>query len=326
MDAMKAIRFARFGGPDVLTLDEIAATLPGSREVVIDIEAASVTPGDWKLREGHLQQIFPVRLPCIPGRDGAGSVAAVGDQVDYARVGDAVCFTAERTVQGSYAEQIVRDAAGVVPLPPGLSFAEGAALMHAGTCAWIALVRFAGLQPGQKILIHAAAGAIGGMAVQLAKHLGAAVAATCSARNSEYVRGLGADLVLEYDREDFARGLRDCDVVLDLVGGDVHRRSYPVLKEGGSLVWLIAQPVEDCSARYGVRFVQAHIHDDPQALAAVIDLARRSVLKPQVSRLMPLAEAAQAHRLVQGNANSRGRVILDIRGRASHRPVQHAAA
>lgn len=323
---MKAIRFAQFGGPDVLTLDEIAATLPGPREVLIDIEAASVTPGDWKLREGHLQQIFPVRLPCIPGRDGAGTVVAVGDEVDYARVGDAVCFVAERTIQGSYAEQIVRDAASVVPLQPGLSFAEGAALMHAGTCAWIALVRFAGLQPGQKILVQAASGAIGGMAVQLAKHLGASVAATCSARNSEYVRGLGADLVLEYDREDFARKLRDCDVVLDLVGGDVHRRSYPVLKRGGSLVWLIAQPIEDCSVRYGVRAIQAHIHDDPQALAAVIDLARRGVLKPQVSRLMPLAEAAQAHRLVQGNANSRGRVILDIRGRASHRPLPRAAA
>ena len=319
---MKAIRFARFGGADVLSFDEVDSPRPGRGEVLIDIEAASVTPGDWKLREGHLQKIFPLTLPCIPGRDGAGRIAAVGEGVDYAKPGDAVCFTAERTIQGSYAQNIVRDRASIAPLPAGVSFAEGAALMHAGTCAWIALVNFAKLQPGETIVVHAGAGAIGGMSVQLAKHIGATVIATCSARNVDYVRGLGADRVIAYDREDFAADLRDVDVVLDLIGGEVNARSYPVLKKGGRLVWLIGTPFEDRSAQFGVKTLQAMIHDDPVSLAGVIDLAGRGALIPQVSRLMPLAEAAAAQSIVQGNANSRGRVILDVRGRASEIPVQ----
>lgn len=318
---MKAIRFAAFGDPGVLTLEQIPAPQPGPREVLIDIEAACVTPGDWKLRAGHLKQVFPVALPCVPGRDGAGIIVATGDQVDYVSVGDAVCFVAERTVQGSYAEQIVRDAASIVSLPASLSFAQGAALMHAGTCAWIVLSGFARLERGQKILVHAGAGAIGGMAVQLARHLGAFVAATCSARNADYVRSLGADVVIEYDRSDFSTQLHDYDVVLDLIGGDVHRRSYPVLKRGGRLVCLKALPIEDRSAEFGVHLMPAPIHDTPQALAAVIDLARRGLLTPQISRVMPLAQAAEAHRIVQNNENSRGRVILDIRGRASQCPA-----
>ena len=120
------------------------------------------------------------------------------------------------------------------------------------------------------------------------------------------------------------RGFRDVDVVLDLIGGEVHARSYPVMKKGGRLVWLIAKPFEDRSAQFGVKLVQAMIHDDPVSLAGVIDLAGRGVLVPQVSRLMPLAEAAAAQSIVQDNANSRGRVILDVRGRASEIPVQRS--
>ncbi|MSQ70156.1 MAG: NADP-dependent oxidoreductase [Betaproteobacteria bacterium] len=318
MAKMKAIRFASFGGPEVLRLEEVAAPAPpGPHEVLIAIEAACVTPGDWKLRAGQLQTMFPVSLPCIPGRDGAGRITAIGKAVDYAQPGDAVCFVAERTVQGSYAESIVRDAASIVALPPRLSFAEGAALMHAGTCAWIALVDTAHIARGQKILIHAGAGAIGGMAIQIAKHIGAYVATICSARNAPYARGLGADLVIEYDREDFAEKLLGYDVVLDLVGGEAHEQSYRVLNKGGVMVWLIARPIVDRSAEYGVRTLQAHIQDDPRALAGVIDLARRGVLKPQVSRIMPLSAAADAQRRVQAGDNSRGRIVLDVRGRAS---------
>src|SRR5690606_6318483 len=116
------------------------APVCGPGQVLIDIEAASITPGDWKLRAGMLQKVFPVTLPCIPGRDGAGLVVQVGEGVDYAKVGDAVCFVADRLSQGSYAEQIVRDAESVVPLLPGMSFAQGAAMVHAGMCAWIMVV------------------------------------------------------------------------------------------------------------------------------------------------------------------------------------------
>jgi len=310
---VKAIQFSRFGPPAVLKLEEVPTPVPGTGEVLVAIEAASVTPGDAKLRAGLLQSIFPVSLPCMPGRDGAGRIAAAGREVDYARVGDAVCFVAERTVQGSYATHIVRDAHSIVPLPAKLSFAEGAALMHAGTCAWIALVDTARLQPGQRLLVHGGSGAIGGMAVQIARHLGAHVAATCSARNADHVRSLGADEVIPYDRENFWEGRRDFDVVLDLVGGETHERSYPLLRKGGTLVWLIAKPFTDRSAQFGVRTVQAHIVDSPRVNAAVVELAGSGAIKALVSRVMPLAQAAQAHHLVESGQASRGRIVLEMR-------------
>ncbi|HWD22855.1 MAG TPA: NADP-dependent oxidoreductase [Burkholderiales bacterium] len=310
---MNCMRFSRFGPPEVLGLHEIPTPRPGPGEVLIAIEAASVTPGDAKLRAGLLQELFPVSLPCIPGRDGAGRVAALGTAVDYARSGEPVCFVAQRTVQGSYATHIVRDARSVVGLPDTMSFAEGAALMHAGTCAWIALVGTASLERGQKLLVHGGSGAIGGMAVQLAKHLGVRVSATCSARNTDYVQSLGADEVIAYDREPFWEGRGGFDMVLDLVGGRTHERSYPLLRKGGTLVWLIAQPFKDRSAEFGVRTLQARIVDSPRANAAVVALAAKGVIKAQVSSRMPLREAAEAHRRVEGGRASRGRIVLDTR-------------
>lgn len=317
---MKAIRFDEFGPPEVLRLDEVPTPTPGADEVLIDIEAASVTPGDGKLRAGLLRDVFPVELPCIPGRDGAGVVAAVGPLVRGVSVGDAVCFVAERTRQGSYAQCIVRDAAAIARLPSGLSFAEGAALVHAGTCAWIGLVRYAQLQRGEHVLVQGGAGAIGGMAVQLARHLGARVTATCRASNVDYVRGLGAETVIAYDREDFSERLRGMDVVFDLVGGEVHRASYRVLRRGGRLVWLLAAPIAECPSGFEVQTLRALIEDDAQSLSAVVDLAGQGKLRPQVSHVMPLEKAARAHRLLEQPGNRRGRLVLDIRGRAATSP------
>jgi NADPH:quinone reductase-like Zn-dependent oxidoreductase len=294
--------------------------LPGPDEVQIDIEAASVIPGDWKLRAGHLQKMFDVALPKIPGRDGAGIVAAVGGRVAYARPGDAVCFATQHVEAGSYAESVIRDARSIVPMPPGLSFAEGAALMHAGSCAWIALNEAVKLEHGQRLLVIGAAGAIGAMAVQLGRHMGATVAGICSERNADYVMGLGAEAVFAYDKRE-APPAGSFDVALDLVGGDAHGVACTALRPGGALAWLIAAPFRDRGAEFGVRTVQARIHDEPQVLRAVTDLARQGAWRPQVSRILPLAEAAEAHRLLEAGQNSRGRIVLDIRGRAAAKPA-----
>ncbi len=309
---MKAIRFAQFGSPEVLKLEEAPTPVPGPREVLVAVQAASVTPGDTKLRAGQLQKLFPVSFPCVPGRDGAGRIVAVGAQADYADVGDPVCFVADRTKQGSYATHIARDAESVVPLPPGLSFAEGAALMHAATCAWIALLDTARVQAGERVLVLGGSGAIGGMAVQIARHLGARVVTTCAARNIEYVRGLGAEEAFAYDQGAMPSASQPFDVVLDLVGGEAHERSYPLLRKGGKLVWLISRPFTDRSAQYGVQTLQARIVDSPRVNAIVVELAAEGAIKPQVSRVMPLAEAAQAHRMVEAGQASRGRIVLDI--------------
>ena len=309
---MKAVQFERFGPPEVLAMAERPLPVPGPGEVLIEIAAASVTPGDSKLRAGLLQTIFPVSLPCIPGRDGAGRVVALGAGVDYVTVGDRVCFVAERTVQGSYATHIVRDADSMVGMPDKLSFREGAALMHAATCAWMALAETGKAQAGQRLLVHGGSGAIGGMAIQLGRHLGAWVAATCHSRNRDYVLGLGAHEAFAYDRDEGWDRLSEIDLVLDLVGGSLHERSYPVLRPGGILVWLIASPFRDLSKQYGVRTVQARIVDRPEVNAAVMALAGQGALRAQVSLVLPLAQAAEAHRLIEAGQNSRGRIVLEL--------------
>jgi NADPH:quinone reductase-like Zn-dependent oxidoreductase len=310
---MKAVRYARYGGPEVLALVDVPDPELPRDGVLIEIHAAGVAPGDCKVREGVLQHIFKVKLPKIPGRDGTGVIKAIGSDVNYARVGDRVCFVAQHVEQGGAAELIARRKHEIAKLPADLSFLEGAALCHAGMCAWIGIAEVGAVKPGMKVLIHGGGGAIGSLSVQIAKHLGAHVAATTRSANADYVKGLGADLVIAYDREDFAEGLRDYDVVYDLVGGDVHRRSYPVLKKGGLLVYLIAEPIEDLSAEYGVTLKRAEIHDRIETLEAVLSLAGKGVLRPQVGKVFPLAAAAEAHRLVESGKHTRGRVVLQVR-------------
>lgn len=310
---MKAIQYSRYGGPEVLALVDLPDPAPAPDGVLIEVHAAGVAPGDCKVRQGVLQQYFPVRLPKIPGRDGAGVVVAVGPQANYARVGDRVCFVAQHVEPGGAAEKIARRKGEIAALPANVSFLEGAALCHAGMCAWIGIAEVAAVKPGMKVLVHGGGGAIGSLSIQIAKHLGAEVAATTRSANADYVAGLGADHVIAYDREDFAKRLKGYDVVYDLVGGDIHRRSYPVLKKGGALVWLIAEPFEDRSAEYGVSLKQAKIHDRIETLEAVLALAGKGVLKPQVGKVFPLAAAADAHRMVESGAHTRGRVVLKVR-------------
>jgi NADPH:quinone reductase-like Zn-dependent oxidoreductase len=310
---MKAIRYARYGGPEVLALVDVPDPELPRDGVLIEIHAAGVAPGDCKVREGVLQHIFKVTLPKIPGRDGTGVVRAVGPDANYARVGDRVCFVAQHVEQGGAAELIARRKPELAKLPDNLSFLEGAALCHAGMCAWIGIAEVGAVKSGMKVLIHGGGGAIGSLSVQIAKHLGAHVAATTRSANADYVKGLGADLVIAYDKEDFAARLRDYDMVYDLVGGDVHRRSYPVLKKGGLMVYLIAEPIEDLSAQHGVTLKRAEIHDRIETLEAVLALAGTGVLRPQVGKVFPLAQAQDAHRLVESGKHTRGRVVLQVK-------------
>lgn len=310
---MKAIQYAQYGGPDVLQLVDLPDPVPAEDGVLIEIHAAGVAPGDTKVRKGVLLHHFKTTLPKVPGRDGTGIVIATGPKADYARVGDRVCFVAQHVEQGGAAELIARRKDEITRLPDNISFVEGASLAHAGMCAWIGIAETGAVKPGMNVLIHGGGGAIGSLSIQIAKHLGARVAATTRSANIDYVKGLGADEVIPYDKEDFTAGGRRFDVVYDLVGGEIHRRSYAALKRGGTLVYLIAEPIQDLSAEHGVTLKSAKIHDRIETLEAVLDLAAKGVLKPQVGRVFPLAEAAEAHRLVESGTHSRGRVVLKIR-------------
>ncbi len=310
---MKAVQYARYGGPEVLALVDVADPPLPDDGVLIAVHAAGVAPGDCKVRQGELQHMFPVKLPKIPGRDGAGIVVAAGAAAGYARPGDRVCFIAQHVEQGGAAELIARRRREIAALPATLSFLEGAALAHAGVCAWIGIVETGAVEPGMKVLVHGGGGAIGSLAVQIAKHRGAEVAATTRSSNADYVAGLGADRVIAYDRDDFTAHPDRYDVVFDLVGGDAHRRSYRVLKPGGTMVYLIAAPIEDLSAEFGVSVKRAVIHDRIETLEAVLALAAKGILRPQVGKVFPLADAADAHRLVESGAHTRGRVVLQVR-------------
>ena len=310
---MKAMQYTAYGAADVMQMAETADPELGPGQVLVDIHAASVNPVDWKIRSGAMRQFFDVEFPVVPGRDGAGVVAAIAPDVTDVALGDEVCFIAGHMGQGTYAERIVLDAAAVAPKPANVSFAEAAAFPLAGMTAWAALVKTAPVELGTKVLIHSGSGGVGGIAIQLAKHHEAShITATCSAANVDYVLSLGADRAIAYDQEDFAETVTDCDLVFDTFGGDVHKRSYETLRMGGTLVWITALPVHDLSQQYGVTSVQAPVRPDPQGLKDLAALVAAGTVKPQVSQILPLADAAKAHQISE-TGHVRGKLVLQVR-------------
>jgi NADPH:quinone reductase-like Zn-dependent oxidoreductase len=308
---MKALLYEAYGGPDVLRLRELQDPSPGPGDVLIRVRAASLGPGDCKLRAGLLQRHFSFSFPKIPGRYGAGEVVALGADVDDIRIGDRVVFAAAHDENGSCAEMIVRPRGKIAPAPLNVTWSEAAAVIHEGVCA-VSALGSANVGSGTRVLVHGAAGAVGGACVQLARHLGAVVTATCRECNRDYVHALGAHFVIPFDREDFSRTMADQDVVIDTQGGEVHERSYRVLKRGGRLVYLNAAPIEDRGAGHGVIVMNAIIEDSHAALSRVCRLVETGVLKPRVAMVLPLAEGALAHRLVESGAVKRGRMILTM--------------
>ena len=306
---MKALLYEAYGGPDVLRLRELQDPSPGPGDVLIRVRAASVGPGDCKLRAGLLQRHFSISFPKIPGRYGAGEAMALGADVDDIRIGDRVVFAAAHDENGSCAEMIVRPRGKIAPAPLNVTWSEAAAVIHEGVCA-VSALGSASVDSGNRVLVHGAAGAVGGACVQLARHLGAVVTATCREGDRDYVHALGAQFVIPFDREDFSRTVADQDVVIDTQGGEVHERSYRVLKRGGRLVYLNAAPIEDRGAEHGVIVMNAIIEDSHAALSRVCRLVETGVLKPRVAMALPLSEGAKAHRFVENGAVKRGRMIL----------------
>ncbi len=308
--AVLAVQYDAYGGPEVLQLRRIAPPLPGPGEAVVRVEAASVNPIDWKVRSGMLQKFFPISFPATTGRDGAGTVIATAPDVDASLIGAGVCFMAPRGV-GTWAQQIALPAALLARIPAGLSFEQAAALPLAGVSAWIGLVETAKVGAEMRVLVHAAAGGVGHLAVQIARARGADVIATCSAANVEFVRGLGASEVIAYDRAPFEQKVHDLDVVFDVIGGEVHARSYRVLKRGGVMACLAAAPYQDQGAAYGVEVRMARVMPDPAALAALVDLAAAGRLKASIDRVLPLADFDEAQARSQ-TGHARGKTVIKL--------------
>ena len=313
---MRALNYECHGGIDALQVSETPVPEAADDEVLIRVHAASINPFDWKLRNGMLRDFFDMEFPVTPGRDGCGEIVSIGRaaEQDHGAVlqsGQRVSFISSRMQQGSMAEfAAVRAQDFIAPAPKDLAAQQCAALPLVGLSAWNALVDTAGLQPGMKVLIHGGSGGVGSIAIQVARHIGAEIYATCNTANVAAVEDLGATAI-PYDSIDFTEAVSDCDIVLDTVGGEVHEKSYTVLKKGGCLIYLIAKPFNDVSGDFEVETRQAIILNRTENLRQVMDLAHGGILMPNVSQSLPLIEFREAFQLVE-SGSAGGKVVLTI--------------
>ena len=308
---MKAVLLIGHGGPEMLRYSDAPDPTAGPGEVLVDIHAASVNAADYKVRLGK-GRYSDVRFPHILGRDFSGVVSALGSGVTDFAIGDAVFGVTEPGKEGAYAEKIAIKAAIVAPKPKLLGHVEAAAMALTGLTALWALEDTARLRAGETILIHGGAGGVAGIAIQLAKYLGASVITTASTHNHDYVRELGADRVIDYQAEDFAAAVHDCDVVFDTVGGDVQIRSYSVLKPGGRLVWIAPAPEGFRPTRKDVELLRPAVARDRAHLERMLALLDRSAVRPPVIKRYKLADAAEAHRVSEGR-HLRGKLVFEVR-------------
>ena len=311
---MKAVLLTGHGGPDKLVYGEAPDPVAGSGEVVVDVHAASINAADYKVRlgGGAYSAASNLKFPYILGRDFSGTVAALGQGVSDFAIGDPVFGVMDAGIEGCYAEKIKIAAAIIARKPDSLDDAEAAAMALTSLTAIWALEDTAKLKRGETILIQGGAGGVAGFAIQLAKHIGATVITTASAANHDYVRGLGADRVIDYNREDFTKAVSGCDVVFDTVGGEVQARSYGVLKPGGRLVWIAPAPSGFQPPRQDVEVLRPRVARDRPHLERMKELlAAGAVWPPEITRY-PLAQAAAAHRVSEGR-HLRGKLVLIVR-------------
>jgi NADPH:quinone reductase-like Zn-dependent oxidoreductase len=316
---MKAVRIHDYGSSDVLAYEDIPAPEPADDEVLVRVRAASASPIDWKTRQGHLKAWgFDLPMPLVLGRDFSGDVVAVGKDVTEFTVGDAVYGSVGELHRGSYADYIAVRPGEIARKPASIDYDTAAAIPHSGQAAWQSLMEVGGLQPGQTVLIHAAAGGVGSLAVQIAKAQGAHVIGTSSDNNLDFVRSLGADEVIDYNNSRFEDMVRDVDIVLDTVGGDTQERSWTVLKSGGIMVSLLGfapNSVESAQER-GLRAEMVAQRPEPEHLRTLGEMIDDGRLKPVVNRVLPITEVRQAQDLVQ-DGHVRGKIILHMVGDGS---------
>ena len=310
---MKALMQDDYGGLNAMRIGNLPDPVPGPDDVLVEVHAAGINPIDWKVRAGALRARLELTFPDVLGRDLSGVIVAVGANVTDLKTGDAVFGVCPPNRWGSHAELIAVDASIVAIKPHEVSHVEAASIALVGITALTALEKTATIEPGMKVLIHAGAGGVGAFAIQYCKSRGAMVYATCSAGNSEFVRGLGADEAIDYTKGDFAAGLSDIDVVYDTMGGDIHVRSQAVLKPGGMLVCLNAAPVPaDAPVRDDIEIetpLVTYLRADGERLAELI--AERAV-QPNVGTVFFFSDAIDAYRLSE-TGHARGKVVLRMK-------------
>jgi NADPH:quinone reductase and related Zn-dependent oxidoreductases len=335
MVRMKAVIAEQYGGAEVLEIGEVPVPRVGPNGVLVQVHAASVNPVDWKLRQGLLYAVMPVVFPVIWGCDLAGVVTEVGPSVTLFKPGDEVYGMKDgyvgKTYRGTYAEYVVAPEKSLAAKPAALSYEEAAAVPLTALTAWQAMVNQGKLKPGQRVLIHAGAGGVGVMAIQIAKAFGAYVAATGSTRNQDFLRGLGADLAIDYTREKIGRIRPKFDLVLDGIGKSVWAESFRALKAGGRLVTLTLPTPRESAGKLkffataipalafgivrgligGKRLLFTRVKPRGGELEKVSALIEAGKIRPVVEKIFSLEQIAEAHRLSEAG-HVRGKLAIRI--------------
>ena len=315
---MKAIAIREFGGRDKLEPMDLPVPEVGKGEILVRVKGAGVNPVDWKIREGWLTDLFPHRFPLIPGWDAAGIVERIGPGVTRFRVGDEVfAYCRKPVVQGgAYAEYIALTEDHLAFKPRNTTFTEAAGIPLTALTAYQALVNAARIKSGERVLIHAAAGGVGGFGVQIAKDRGALVWGTAGSRNGDYVRSLGAERVIDYSREDFRKTVRSVypdgvDVVFDCVGGDVLKKSVEIVRKGGRLISIVDSLDEGSLGRADIRFEFVFVAPNSTELSDLGQMVEEGRLRVHLEEVLPLEAAAKAHELSESR-HTRGKIVLSV--------------
>jgi len=330
---MKAYSVSKYKRP--MEAGDLAEPAVGERDVLVEIHAAGVNMLDAKIRDGEFKLFLPYKTPFLLGHDLAGVVAGGGSAVTRFTVGDEVYARPRDGRIGTFAERIAVHEDDLAIKPVNLSMAEAASVPLVALTAWQALVERANLQPGQKVLVHAGSGGVGTYAIQLAKHLGATVATTAGTSNVDWVRELGADIVIDYRTQDFETAAHDYDVVLDSQGGDTLAKSLRILKPGGTAIGIAGPPDPDfarhqglglplrlamtglslktrwAARRHGVRYSFLFMRASGAQLDEITNLIETNVLRPIVDRAYPFDEAPQALAHVEGG-RTKGKVVVTM--------------
>jgi NADPH:quinone reductase-like Zn-dependent oxidoreductase len=330
---MKAFVIDRYGTKDGLQLREVPEPQVGSHDVLVEVRAASVNPLDVKIRDGEFKLILPYRVPFVLGHDVAGVVVRAGPAVRAFGPGDEVYAKVDKARIGTFAERIAIHEGDLATKPATVTMEEAAALPMVALTAWQTLVERAKVQPRQKVLIHAGSGGVGSTAIQLAKHLGAHVATTAGTGNVAWVKDLGADVVVDYRREDFATVLHDYDLVLDSLGGENLAKSLHVLKPGGLAIGIGGPPdpafakeiganllvrlatvalsarTKLAARRRHVRYSFLFMRASGEQLRAIAALVDHGTIRPVVDRTFPFESTNDAMAYVEAG-RAKGKVVI----------------
>ncbi len=307
---MKAVRIHSYGGVEVLKYEEAPMPEAGPDEVLIKISAASVNPVDWKIRDGHMKEGLKIIFPFILGWDVSGVIEETGALVSRFAKGDKVYARADTSRDGSYAEYMVVRAAEVAFAPDSIPLNFAAAVPLAAQTAWAGLQEQGNLRTGQTVLIHGASGGVGSFAVQFARIAGAHVIATTSTKNTDFVKALGADEVIDYTQKDFSEVVKDVALVFDTIGGGTQKKSWGVIRKGGTLVSTVGAD-QKAAEQYGVQAKSFMVNSNGARLQEISGLIDDGKVKVIVEKEFALKDIKEAHKLSEAG-HVRGKVLVNV--------------